>query len=67
MMELMSQEALRLGAERRREVALSTMREARAADSMRRTSSAAIVAIGQRVAGEIANSNMALRPESDCV
>ena len=66
MMELMSQEALRLGADRRREVALETMREVRAADSVRSAAGAAIVAIGQRVTGEIAGRKEQLRPTGDC-
>ena len=66
MMELMSQEALRLGAERRREVALATMRDVRASEGVRRATGAAIVAVGQRVAGELSTSNGALRPTSDC-
>ena len=66
MLELMSQEALRLGAQRRREVALSTMRDARASDGARHAAGAAIVAIGQRVAGEIASGNKTLRATSDC-
>ena len=66
MMELMSQEALRLGAERRREVALATMRDARAAEGVRRATGTAIVALGQRVAGELTSGNASLRPTSDC-
>lgn len=66
MMELMSQEALRLGADRRREVALETMREVHAADSVRRTTGAAIVALGQRVTGEIAGRKEQLRTTGDC-
>ena len=66
MMELMSQEALRLGVERRREVALETMRDAHAAEGVRRATGTAIVALGQRVAGELASTNRALRPTSDC-
>ena len=64
MMELMSQEALRLGAERRQEVALSTMRDVRASEGMRRAAGAALVALGQRIAGEIATSKRELKPTS---
>jgi hypothetical protein len=67
MMELMSQEALRLGAERRREVALETMRDVHDAESVRHTTGAAIVAIGQRVSGEFAGGNKELRATADCL
>jgi hypothetical protein len=66
MMELMSQEALRLGAERRREVAVATMRDVRASEGMRRAAGSAIVALGQRVTGELAGNGTALRPTGDC-
>ena len=66
MMELMSHEALRLGAERRREVALATMRDVRAAEGVRRATGTAIVALGQRVTGELRSGNASLRPTSDC-
>lgn len=66
MMELMSQEALRLGAQRRREVALETMRDARAAESFRHAAGIAIIAVGQRVAGGITSGSASLRPTSDC-
>jgi hypothetical protein len=55
MLELMSQEALRLGAERRREVALETMRDARRAESLRHATGVALVAMGRRVAGELSS------------
>jgi hypothetical protein len=64
MMELMSQEALRLGAERRREMGLATMRDVHRAASVRRVTGAALVALGHRVAGEIAGADTALRPTS---
>ena len=50
MLELMSQEALRVGAERRREVALDTMRASRQSDGLRRAAGVAIVALGERLA-----------------
>ena len=66
MLELMSQEALRLGVERRREVAMDMMRDVRAAEGVRHATGTALVALGQRVAGEIATGNRTLRPTSDC-
>ena len=66
MLELMSQEALRLGVERRREVALDTMRGVRAAEGVRHATGTAIVALGQRVAGDLATGNRTLRTTSDC-
>ena len=66
MMELMSQEALRLGAERRREVALETMRDARVAEGLRHATGVAIVANGERVSGEVSSGNKSLRPAADC-
>jgi hypothetical protein len=51
MLELMSQEALRLGSERRQEVARETIRDARRAETLRHATGVALVAMGHRVAG----------------
>ena len=53
MMELMSQEALRLGADRRREVALATKRDMRAAEGVRHVAGGALVALVERIAGDM--------------
>ena len=71
MLELMSTEALSVGAERRREVALETMRDVKAASGVRNTAALAIVAIGHRLtAGEssraVANGQAKLEPCVDC-
>jgi hypothetical protein len=71
MMELMSTEALAVGAARRREVALDTMREVKAAAGVRNAAALAIVAIGQRLTREDETRNRAgvdgtLQPCVDC-
>jgi hypothetical protein len=71
MLELMSQEALRLGAERRQEVARETMRDSRHAEGFRHATGVALVAMGHRVAGEIAGDSSAamtkLQTTGDCI
>jgi len=52
MMELMNDEAISVGAERRREVLANTMKSARGS-SVRRAAGAALMAIGRRVAGDV--------------
>jgi hypothetical protein len=53
MMELMNDVALELNESRRRELALDTMRAARASNGgLRRTTALALVAAGQWLAGE---------------
>ncbi len=71
MMELMSTDALAVGAARRREVALETMREVKAAAGVRNAAALAIVAIGQRLtreeqARERAGAEANLQPCVDC-
>lgn len=67
MFELMNQQALSVGASRRRELAVETMREMRhrGADGVRRTVGLALVAVGQRVGGE-APAALAVQQSGDC-
>ena len=66
MFELMSQQALSVGAERRREVAVETMRDARLSNgAARQVVGLALVTVGQRVAGEMPAGRAAL-PDGDC-
>ena len=54
MFEIMSQQALSVGAARRHEVAVETMRDARLSNGgARQALGLALVAIGERVAGEL--------------
>jgi len=67
MFELMNQQALAVGAGRRREVAVETMRNARLSNgSARHAVGFAIVSIGQRVAGEMPGPQAAAQPDGDC-
>ena len=53
MLELMNGVALELGAERRREVALESMRAARAFENrLRQAAGAALMAVGEQLAGQ---------------
>jgi hypothetical protein len=65
MFELMSQLALSVGAQRRHEVALETMRDSRLAGGGRQALGIALVTIGQRVAGELPAGHAA-QPDGDC-
>jgi hypothetical protein len=66
MFELMSQQALSVGAQRRHEVAVETMRDARLSNGGARLAiGVALVAIGQRVAGEMPAGQTA-QPDGDC-
>ena len=71
MMELMSTEALRVGADRRREVLEQTMREAKASDGVRHTAGVALVAVGRRISGEVPEPqpqwSPAMKPVGDCI
>ena len=53
MFELMNQRALEVGAARRREVALETMRRAPVADGLRHAAGVAMITVGRRIAGEM--------------
>ena len=67
MFEMMNQQALAVGAERRQELAIETMGDARRADgAARHAAGSALVSIGQRLAGEMP-ANRAAQPEGDCV
>lgn len=67
MFEMMSQQALSVGAARRRELAIETMRDARQADrDTHHTVGVALVGFGQRVAGEMPAKRSA-QPDRDCV
>jgi len=67
MFEMMNQQALTVGAERRQELAIETMRDARRANgNARQAAGRAGVGIGQRFAGEMP-AKRAAQPEGDCV
>lgn len=54
MMELMNQQALEIGEHRRREVALDTMRAARASrGTIRHATGTAVMVLGRRIYGEL--------------
>jgi hypothetical protein len=67
MFEMMNQQALSIGANRRQELAIETMRDARRANgSARQAAGRTRVGIGQRFAGEMP-AKRAAQPEGDCV
>lgn len=67
MFEMMNQQALAVGAGRRREVAIETMREARfSRGAVRHAVGVALVGVGQRVAGEMPAPRAAVQPDGDC-
>ena len=67
MFEMMNQQALSIGADRRHELAVETMRDARlASGGARQALGSALVAFGQRVSGEMPAGNGS-RVEGDCV
>ena len=67
MFEMMSQQALSVGAGRRREVAVETMREVTlSSGAARQALGFALVSVGQRLAGEMPAPRAATRPDSDC-
>jgi hypothetical protein len=67
MFELMNQQALAVGAGRRREVAIETMREARLSNgAARHAVGLVLVGIGQRVAGEMPAPQAAVQQDADC-
>jgi len=66
MFELMNQQALSVGAGRRHELAVETMRDARlSGGSARQAVGLALVAVGSRVAGEMPAARAA-QPDGDC-
>ena len=73
MMELMNMEALRVGAERRREVLEQTMRDAKASEGLRHAAGLALVAFGQRISGDEPEPQPqsqwtpAMKPAGDCI
>ena len=67
MFEMMNQQALSVGAGRRREVALETMREARLSNgTARHAVGIALVNVGRRLEGEMPAPRAASQPEGDC-
>jgi hypothetical protein len=68
MMEFMSQLALEVGAERRREVALDTMRQPKTSNPrLRRAAGAAVIAVGRRISGEFPATSPKLQASGDCL
>ena len=68
MFEMMNQQALGVGAERRREVALETMREARQSEgTARQAMGIALVSVGRRLEGEMPAPRAVAKAEGDCV
>lgn len=66
MFEMMNQQALSIGADRRRELAVETMRDARLANGgTRQALGLALVSFGQRVSGEMPASAHS-QVEGDC-
>lgn len=66
MFEMMNQQALSVGADRRHELAVETMRDARLANSdPRQALGLALVSFGRRVSGEMPASATP-RQEGDC-
>lgn len=67
MFEMMNQQALAVGANRRREQAIQTMRDARhpGADAVRRVVGLGLVAVGQRLGGDAA-SGLSAQQTGDC-
>jgi len=66
MFEMMNQQALSVGAARRHEVAVETMRDVRLSDGgARQALGLALVSIGQRVAGEMPAGRPA-QADGDC-
>jgi hypothetical protein len=66
MFEMMNQQALSIGAARRQELAIETMRDARRANgAARHAAGRALVSIGQRVAGEMP-AKRAAQADGDC-
>lgn len=67
MFEMMNQQALTVGAERRLELAIETMRDARRANGNTRPAAGrAPVGISQRFGGEMP-AKRAMQPEGDCL
>ena len=67
MFEMMSQQALSVGAGRRREVAVETMREVTlSSGTARQALGVALVSVGQRLGGEMPAPRAATQPDSDC-
>jgi len=67
MFEMMNQQALAVGANRRRELAIETMRDARhpGADGVRRAVGLGLVAVGQRLGGEVP-AGLSAQQTGDC-
>lgn len=68
MIEFMSQLALDVGADRRREGALDTMRQAKTSNGgLRKAAGAAVIAVGRRISGEIPAPSPKLQTSGDCL
>ena len=68
MFEMMNQQALSIGAERRREVALETMREVRASSgAAQHAVGIALISVGRRLEGEMPAPRATVQPDRDCV
>ena len=69
MLELMNPVGLELGVARRREVALSTIRDARATQERSRVAAgAALMIVSERIAGQEATPrSTTMQPTGDCV
>ena len=67
MFEMMNQQALSVGARRRREVAVETMHDTRLSNgAARHAVGLALVGIGQWMAGEMPAPHAATQPDADC-
>lgn len=65
MFEMMNQQALMVGAARRRELAAEAMRDARRGSATTQAVGLALVAVGQRMADELPTARSA-QPGVDC-
>jgi hypothetical protein len=63
MMELMSQQALEIGAQRRRELVIEQMRAAKRSDGVRHAAGIALIAVGRLIAGEMPASGRQMQPK----
>lgn len=67
MFEMMNQQALAVGAGRRREVAIEMMRDVRIANgAARHAVGVALVGVGRWMAGEMPAPQAAAQPDGDC-
>jgi hypothetical protein len=67
MFEMMNQQALSVGADRRHELAAETMRDVHSSNgAARQTLGFALVSVGQRLAGEMPAPRAAAQRDADC-